>query len=218
MFMEGRVINPIGAQGTDNSEYVAGLGRQMDVLTSGLHGPFYTQTYRGATFIATTTTASAIPVSNTTSPTFILWNRSSGTNAKNAVLVRYTAGWAATTEAPGTILFNFLSPAGFSLATAAPISALTAGTVNNALLGGGLATAMSFGTAATLTAAGTILQTTGMSHLTTTGTSTAVPGWTNLYDFNGTVIVPPGVAFYTTASTATATTYHQTLIWYEAPL
>lgn len=189
-------------------------GRAGEGIVSELHGKYYTQTYRGAMYMATTTTASAIPIANTTAPTFVLWNPAG--SGKNAVLVRYAAGWVATTEAPGNIEFALLTSAGAgSLATGAPFSAFTAAAAQSGLLGSGSKSGMLFGTAATLTTAGTVIATSGLSHLTTTGTATS-GSFSYIVDFDGMMILPPGNALYTVASAATASTYNQSLFWYEA--
>lgn len=214
--MQGQVFDVTQSSATDgNASYTAPLGRQLDQLVSELHGKFYTQAYRGRVFWGSSASAgAAIPAAGATAVTgHILWNPSG--NTRNAVPIMALFGWVATTEAPGNLQYSFLTGAGSGIATAAPISAFTAATAQNALLGGP-SSVMKFGTAATLTTAGTLLGTLGLNHLTTTGTAT-FGSFTAAFVFDGTLIVPPGVALYPTASAATASTYTQTLVWYEAP-
>lgn len=179
-------------------------------------GSFYDQAKAGNLFIAMSTTPLAIPVAGTTAPKFVLWNRSTNTNC---VLVRYTAGWSATTEAPGNIQFTYLN-AGYAIgATGAPCTAFTDGTatlVTNGVIGIGKKPKASFSVAATIIA-GTVFYGTGISHLTTTGAAITQTGWMSEHLFQETVIVPPGMLIHSCASAATATLYHETLVWYEVP-
>lgn len=208
------VQDPTSTSYPPGSKPVQAGGRAAEGLVAELHGKYYTQTYNGQMFMGTTTTASAIPINSSTAPTFVLWNPAG--SGVNLVLARYSAGWVATTEAPGNIQFAYLGGAGTGIATAAPISAFTAGTIVNGNLSVGNTALAKFGTAATLTTAGTVFATSGQSHLTTTGTAT-FGSFSIVYDFDGLVIVPPNTAFYTVASAATASTYNQSVHWYEAP-
>lgn len=178
-------------------------------------GSYYDQAKAGNLFIAMSTTPLAIPVAGTTAPKFVLWNTSTN---KNAVLVRYTAGWSATTEAPGNVQLTYLN-AGFVIgATGAPITACTNSNtlVTNGIVGIGKKTAMTFSVASTIIA-GTVFYGMGLNHLTTTGAAITQTGWTYDHDFKESVIVPPGVLIHTCASAATASLYHETLVWYEVP-
>ena len=185
-------------------------------------GPFtlvgnYDQTNAGNRFMGYLATAAAIPISSTTSPTACLWNRA-GSPVK-LVLERMSFSWVATTEAPGGILLNRLTASGAAPGTALPLTAFTAGVLNTTIfctkLGAGSQPQGSFGTAATLTTAGVPMLTLGMSHLTTTGASTAVPGWMLDYKFDDGLILMPGEFVYPTASAATASTYNISMWWRE---
>lgn len=176
---------------------------------------YHDQVRAGNMFIAFTATAAAIPKYDATTLKFVLWNKA-GSNV-NAVLVRYMAGWAATTENPGNIQLMQINPAGSALGTNEPFSAYTqGGTITNALIGGGRANKCVLGTTVTATAAGTQMLTFGMNHLTTTGTAT-FGSFTYVYDFWETVIVPPNTAVYTVQTGTAASTYNESLIWYEEP-
>lgn len=185
-------------------------------------GPFtlvgnYDQTNAGNRFTGLLASAAAIPISNTTSPTANLWNRF-GSNVK-LVLERMTFGWVATTEVPGNILLNVLTATGSAPGTGLPLTGFTAGVLNTTIfctkLGAGNQPQGSFGTAATLTTAGVPLMSLGMSHLTTTGASTAIPGWMLDFDFRDGLILMPGTMVYPTASAATASTYNISMQWRE---
>lgn len=178
------------------------------------------QTFAGKRFVGIQATAAAIPVTNTTSPVACLWNRA----GSNVILVpeRISFGWVTTTEAPGNFQLNILMAAGSAPGTGLPLTAFTAGVLNTTIFctnyGAGQQPQGSFGTGATLTTAGVPTITLGMSHLTTTGASTAVPGWMLDYDFKDQVMLQPGTFLYPTASTATASTYNLSIVWREIPL
>jgi hypothetical protein len=210
----GIVTDPSTINATDGNSYTQLLGRQREQLGADLHGKYYTQALRGALFHGTITTASAIPVTNTTTPTMALWNPSN--SGKLAVLVRYAAGWAATTEAPGNIQLAWFQSGAAQIATGSLITAFTAATPHNGTLGLGKAPAMKFGSGATVTAATQFIPL-GLSHLTTTGTAT-FGSFTYIVDFDGMIVIPPGVFVFDVASTATASTYNRTLTWYEVPV
>lgn len=168
----------------------------------------------GQMLMGLSTTPLAVPVTSTTAPKFILWNPAG--SGKNLVLVRYTAGWTGTTEAPGNILLSWTAATGSAVATGAAISAFTDGVKTNALLGGGATTGIArFGIAATLGAAGTAFYGMGLNHLTTTGAAITQTGWMYEHIFYDTIHIAPGNSVHTVASTATATLYNETILWYE---
>jgi hypothetical protein len=212
---QGQTIDVTQTATTDGNQYIVPLGRQSEQLVSELHGKYYTQTYRGRLFHGQIASA-AIPVTSATALTgATLWNKAG--NTKNAVLVRIALGWVGTTEAPGNIQLAFAGSAGSTVATGALFTAYANAAPANGLLGTTSNNSASFGTSATLTAAMTNFLTLGLSHLTTTGTAT-FGSFTAIYDVDGMIIVPPGTAITLVASTATASTYTQTLTWYEAPI
>lgn len=184
---------------------------------------YYTSVYNGGLFVGqsvTPKTGIALPISDTTSPNFGLWNPAG--NGKNAVLVKLALGFVGTTGAPASILYNNLAGAGANVATAAPISAFTTTAPTNTLLGAGLGTVMKFtGVAAatnTITAAGVSFATMGVSQLTTTGATTSAPMYTAIDEIDGKIIVAPGNFFYITGSAAPLTLFNCTLWWEESPI
>jgi hypothetical protein len=213
---QGQVIDVTQSSATDGNQYIAPLGRQTEQLVTELHGKYYTQAYRGRLFHGSINTAAAIPVTSATGLTGpVLWNKTG--NSRNMVLVRLTLGWTGTTEAPGAFQLAWAGNAGSTVATGALMTAFTAVTPYNANLGSGTAATCFMGSAATLTAAMTQFITLGFSHLTTTGTST-FGSFQIIYDFDGTLIIPPGVAATIVATTATASLYTSTVSWYESPV
>lgn len=182
---------------------------------------YYSQTVAGNMFVGaseTPKTGKAIPIADTTAPIFALWNPAG--SGKNAVLVRFSVVFVSTTGAPGGILYNALTGAGSAIGTAAPLSAFHSTTPTNCLVGSGYTSAMKFSGAATntLTTAGTTIDNMGISQLTTTGATTSAPLWKAVDDFNGRLIIPPGVVFYPTGTDALLSLFDISLSWFEVPI
>src|SRR5437870_7298434 len=98
MITLGLVQAPTNVSATDGNNYVFLQGKQAEAIVSELHGKYYTQAYRGNVFWGSTASAGVlVPIASTTGPTFGLWNPAG--SGKNAAIVRYTAGWVATTGA-----------------------------------------------------------------------------------------------------------------------
>lgn len=176
-------------------------------------GKYYPEVAAGNVFIGSTAAAgTAFPISTGTAVTFALWNTSS---SKNAVLLGLDVGYTSGTIALGTLgIAN--QYAGFTLATAAPLSAFTDGTPKNALVGGGKSSSMRFTpSAATLTAGGTALMWLGK------GIESATAGlgvFDGHYDFDGKVIVPPGQVVFVCGSVAQTALFSMSLSWAEVDI
>ena len=167
-----------------------------------------------------TLTASAIPIISATAATLSLWNPAG--SGRNAVLVRYTAGWNATTEVPGAINLSYFSGAGSATATAALITAFTAITPVNGLLGAAPSIANEARLRRRRSPRRRPSSRSASRTLTTTGTATfrIVHGELPLTDFDGQIVVPPGTFTFSPppASAASGSTYNQCLSWYESPV
>jgi hypothetical protein len=216
MILTGGIVNPpSNISFSDGSEVNTLHGKMGEMMISGLHGNLYTQTYNGNMFHGYATNANqqavTLPIYSTTSPTFILYNPKSSNI--NCVLVHYVAGWVSGTNVEGNIMLGVITNAPAAIATGSPITAFTGGTVLNGYLGGGSASRVRFGSA-TIVAATQFLPL-GLSDMVLdTAKSTSI---TFLYDFNGTIIVPPGVAVFSCASVASVALYNQRISWYEFP-
>lgn len=170
--------------------------------------------FRGATAAA----GVLLPASNSTSPTFGLWNPTG--SGRNAALLGIKVGWVGTTGAPGVVLYNNLLNAGNAIGTAAPLSAFNAGTPTNALVGQGSASVMRFSPAGTntLTTAGTVIASSGFSQLTTTGATTGSPMWNLVDEISSSLVIPPGNFFYLTGSAALLSALNIEMTWAELPV
>ena len=182
-------------------------------VVAQLHGKYYQQTLAGKLFHGEIASAAVAITSATAVTGALLWNPAG--SGVNAVIARVALGWVGTTEGPGNTQLAFITQAGSSVATAAPITAFTEAAPHCGLLGNSPANQVRFGTAATVTAPTKFIGL-GMSALTTTGTAT-FGSHTKVYDAEGLIIIPPNVAVWLCASAASGTTYTQTMSWYEMP-
>ena len=216
---QGTIIDTSQVTGTDGNTYNIPLGRQTDQLVSELHGKYYNWAYRGKVFIGSTPIAGvAIPISSTTAPTPCLRNPLG--SGVNLVLIRYTAAYTGGTGAVTGFGYYALTNAGGTIGTAAPVSAFAATTPTNALIGFGAASRAKFsGTGTvTLTTAGTLVRPMALGQAVAAATNANLPQPGIQDDFDGTVIIPPGVLFYPAGTAASGDTFAQSLIWYEAPI
>lgn len=174
-------------------------------------GKYFPEAAQGNVFIGSTAAAGvAAPISTGTAVTFGLWNTSTTKYAVPLVLaVGYTSGTIALGE------WGIANQAcGFAIGTAAPLSAFTAGTPKNALLGGGKSSAMQFTpSTATLTAGGTAALWMGPANESATAGLGTVGGFN--YDFNGQLIVAPGQLIFVCGSVAQTGIFTMSMSWAE---
>lgn len=196
-------------------------GSSGEAVVAELHGPYFTQTYRGKCWHASNATGSpvAIPLFATNAtPTFGIFNPAGNNTA--VVLKRICFGWTAGTGIAGSIGYAYLNPAGTATAgTAAPISTSTAGpTIQNGIVGTPYSGNIVFGTSFTIGGAVSALKMHKWSGIGQGApiTSTAAM-WTLFEDFDGTVIVPPNTLWCPVASVAIAETFQISLSAYEIP-
>ncbi len=205
----------------DNNVYDVLGGKSAEIITANLHGNHYTSAVRGNVFYVSTVPAGlAIPISTTTAPTVALWNPAG--SGKNAALLRFNAHYVSGTSVASAFGLSFAANAGNTVATGAVFTAFNRSALGtnlfNGLLGGGVVTTMfaSANGTNTLTAAGAYFMTmAGESALIAT---TANNPYALVYDFDGTVVVPPGTAVWVTGSAASGALLAQTLIWEELPV
>lgn len=166
----------------------------------------------GNVFIGSTAAAgTALPAVGGTAMTFGLWNTSAG---KNAVLLGFTASYVSGTITVAGFGLSLIAPAGLAVATGGPISAFTAGTPTNALLGGGANSAMLFTPSAATVVAPTKFLYLGSGH----EIATAGPGISNTtIDLNGITVLQPGTAAFVTTTIAQTGLFAMSLIWAEVP-
>ena len=213
MIGEGIVQHPTKISFSDGDVVNNTAGKSAEQLFSPLHEALYYQTYFGHTYHGYNTTATTLPITTTTAPTFILWNPYG--SGVNVVPVHLHLGYADNTNVDGNVLLGVITNAGSSLRTGGVISAFTNGPTCNGKLGAGHISGVRFGIAATLTNAATKFFPLGLSLmvLAKTGSASIVLKET----FDGSIIIPPGNAIFICDSVASVSIFHQRLCWYEFP-
>lgn len=171
---------------------------------------YYPDVIGGGVFIGSTAAAgTATPAAGGTAMTFGLWNT---TTNRNAVLLGFAAQYVSGTITVAGFGLTIIPQAGLAIATGGPISAFTAGTPTNALIGSGQASAMSFTPSAATIVAGTRFDFFGTGH----EIATAGPGMNNGFvDLNGSVVLTPGAAVFVTSTIAQTGVFAMSLIWNE---
>lgn len=166
----------------------------------------------GQCFFGSTAIAGVVPTTSTTAQVFGLWNPAgSGFNALlNKLNISVTT---ANTALVASLGLATLSPTGSALGT--PITAFTTGTVQNAIVGGGKASAVKFTPSAATTTATTFLTALGIAQ--TAGTA-PIGSQAYVYNFDGSIIIPPDRAVFLVASAAVASAFAVALSWAEIPI
>lgn len=183
-----------------------------------LNAQYYLDTFNGNVFIGSTASAGVKPpATNATAITYAIWNPLG--SGKNIVPLYSTFGFVDTTGAAANLALSYQTGMGAQVATASPVTAATLVAPVNANLGAGVASISKFAPATlTLASAATFLMSLGLNQLVTTAATTSSPGWTWRFDYNGTLVVPPGVGiFVTSANTAWLSNTDITTVWAEIP-
>lgn len=223
--LTGVVGAPSSSSAPDGVSLPLLQGKQAELIVAELHGKYYTQTYRNTLFWASTALAGVtLPIVTSGSPTFVIWNPQG--SGKNCVLasVIITPTTAMTTASGYGYGWNINM--GASIGTGAPFSAFTQitatrGNGNLGQIAGQNNSVVLVASAATITAAFAPVAMRGNGMSAGTGAITA-PAQQPIMreDFDGTIIIPPGVAFVvgTTIATSGQTATGVAATWYETPL
>jgi hypothetical protein len=217
MLLSGTIFSPTQAATPDGTPSSFNAGRANELLIAELHGKFFTQAYRGNVYYSSTASGGVvIPISNTTTPTYSLWNPSG--SGKLLVPVTLYIGWTATTAALSSIVWTATTNAGSGLSSLSGFTAFGSSTTVNGNLGGGNTSVMrvASGGTTTLVAAATVYRNTGLT--IGPSASTVAPGWVWRDDYEGSLIVPPGTAIHLMATTAIAIVAEITTVWAEVPI
>ncbi len=175
------------------------------------------QTLAGRGFIGNSVLAGALlPIATSTSvQTIGLWNPAG--SGVDCVLDKLMLGVAtANTAVVASLNWSATLNAGSSIGTAAPIVAFNSVAIINSKVGRGSAPQARFTNAATntLTAAPTFLMAVGMAQ--TAGTAPIGPQ-AYVFDHDGCLIVPPGMAIWLGGSASPVSVTQVSLTWVEIP-
>lgn len=224
MIVYGQVQNIPSQSLSDGNNYPFLQGKAGEVVIAELHGKYYTQSYRGNIFIASTVQAGlAIPLNTTTAPLVVLWNPTG--SGKNIVPIRFTCGYVSGATVSAALGYNVLLGAGSgSLNTIITAFAPTAVPgIGQGLINGNLGSGIKSVAQVSVSGTNTIV-TTNAFYLRAAGISFGAPITSstvshNMVDnFDGEVILPPGTAMYPVASANTVALFQQSLVWAEIPV
>jgi hypothetical protein len=219
--IKGIVQAPTGISFSDGDEVNLIAGKQAELLSSQLHAPSYSATYRGFTFHASTTPLGlAIPIYSSSTPLVVLWNPIG--SGKNIVVMNFNFAYASGTATYGAVGFMYELNCGSAVATGAPFSAFSAATPTNGLLGNGAISVAKVSISGTNTlttagAAGRWFYTLGSINLeaqTGTAHGTIAPAQAPI---SGAIVLPPGTAIWPACTVASSALYAQTISWAEVP-
>jgi hypothetical protein len=200
----------------DGIPYPALAGQSGELIGADLHGKYYTQNKRGQVFIGCTAVAGvAVPKYDATAQVFSLWNPA--TSTKCLELLKINMGLTALgTRVVSNYALTLKSGCGSEIATGAVYTAFTEVAPISGKYANGIASVAKFApAAATATAAFSVYYNLPFGHDLAAGGSYPVM----TYDFDGTLILPPGTACtLVSATSATGTTNSVNLMWAEFPV
>jgi len=194
-------------------------GAHGEAIVSGLHGKYYTQAMNGNLYWAGSDGAGVVfsIYSNASFTGGLIWNPAG--SGVNLSMVRASVGVAANAATAISGFGYSWQDAGTGLATAAPVSAITLldadqrGSCVLTEAGGAEGSKAIVGEAATFTAAmGNYRQGT---FATGTGAITTETGFQLFEDFDGTMIIPPGIIMGLSSGILTGITGQFSMIWEE---
>ena len=201
----------------DNTQPNALGGALGELATSRLHGDYYNLTSRGMVYSGNQGAAGAvIPIySNTTQQCGIL---NPGTSGVNIVPIRINFGYVDTTGAAGSFALGYITTGDGIIATGGKgVTAATLSTPVPCKLGSTPAKGLFMASAITTVAPGLLMQL-GLNQLVTTATDATTTPWVQSYDFNGSVVVPPGTGIFAAGNIAVLIKMAISIIWAEVPI
>ena len=188
-----------------------------DGFVSQFHGKYYTQAAKGNLFIGSQAVGGAVVpiVSNTTQQCGILNPASSGVNAS---LVKLTIGSVSTNSIMGNFVLGYITAGNGIIATGGKgvVAATLATPVNANLLGP--SSKVLFMASAITTVAPSLLMTLGLSTLVLTAADATNPIYSASYDFDGSVVIPPGCGVFFAANVAILHVAQASFVWEEVPV
>jgi hypothetical protein len=192
-------------------------GAQTEGCVAELHAKYYTQAYRGQSFLGSTAAAGVVvPIYSSTGQVFGIWNVAG--NKFNAALQTLDTGLVTLgTPVISSLCLAYVPNAGSGIGT--PISAATIVAPLSNIIGtiGGNTVRFIPGTATVASSTALFLMTLGYAYFTTTTTTMLVATGLH-YDFDEGVIVPPNMALFLGGNVATGSTMDATLRWSEPPV
>jgi hypothetical protein len=205
--------------GTDGVNYTWLAGKQSEGIVTELHGKYYTQAYRGNVFVCGQAVAGvAVPLITATTQQCGIFNPIG--SAVNVVPIRLHINYGSVTSIAGAFAMSYVTGCGGSYGTAQPVltAVSTLGVPVNLSLTGQKSKVFFMAAGITTTAPG-ILMALGVNQLATTAAAnTALAYFDGKYEFDGTLVIPPGTAVFFGGWVAFALQAAFSCIWEEVPI
>jgi hypothetical protein len=210
-------VSTVGAKNVSRSQLQnLRTGTYGDLIVSEMYGKYGELVKSGYVFAARVATAAAIPVNTTLTNSPTLWNTASSGKLVIPLKILISPTAIGTPVLTGFTICYLLN-AGDAVATAAPVVTFTNIAPVNLLLGRGSVASTKFsGATVTFTTQPAILYDIGMGHWIEGTAATGLP-YLMAYDFDSTLMMPPGTLISIGATAATSTTFNTTIIFAELP-
>ncbi|MCE5191224.1 MAG: hypothetical protein LLG08_05640 [Actinomycetia bacterium] len=219
MPVEQRQTNIEGVQQLQPGQISFGsIGSYGNQIVSDLYGKYGELCRRGWVFSATVAAAAAIPVGTTLTNAPVIWNVSSSAKLVVPLQIILSLGAIGTPILQGFAVY-FLKNTGDTIGTGLPIVTFTEIAPVCTLIGRGITPRTKFaGAVATYTTQPAKLMDLGFGHHLEGAAASGQLYSQFLYDFNGTVMLPPGTSLTLGSTIATSTTYWTTILFAELPI
>lgn len=192
-------------------------GSYGELITQSLFGKYAELTRRGYVYAARSAAAATIPVNTTLTNSPTLWNKASSGKLVYLLKALFSPAALGTPVISGLTL-SWLKNTGDGVATGAPIVTFTNVAPSPCLIGRGSCSTAWAPATDTFTTQPAALMDLGLG-MWVSGVAADDTPITYTFDFDGTVIMPPGTSVSIgSATAATSTTYWTTLIFAELPL
>lgn len=208
LILTGNVQTPGGTALAPGSQPASlAVGPSAELIVSDLHGAWYEIAKAGFVFMAAVTAAATLPVNAATLASVFCIINPTG-SGKNLELIDADFASVNATEVVNAIQLVYqTTPGGVT-----GLSSLTAGTIHSGIIGATANSVATFYTAATHTGTPTVYQTLWDVTATAAGISNTH------YNFNGSLIVPPGTIIDLATSTGALTNWVGNVRWAEWPI
>ena len=199
-------VGPVGPA-TAGTSFQPRLGPTGELVENQMYGKYYEATRLGLVFTASQAVAGvALLTATSTTVNFAFYNPPA--SGKRAILLKATFGYVSATLVAGHIAYA-VTPTNQTTVTGTSL------TINNNLIGGA-GSAMAAYSTATMGAASTYFRPSKYSNFVPTAAAVAAP-WAYDEDFDGSIVVPPGIGFAIGGSIALAIVAVISLTWIELP-
>jgi hypothetical protein len=192
-------------------------GSYGELIVQQLFGKYAELTRRGYVYAAHSAAAATIPVNTTLTNSPTLWNKASSGKLVYPLQLMLSPAAIGTPVIQGFTI-SWLKNTGDGVGTGAPIVTFTNVAPSPCLIGRGACSAFFAPATDTFTTQPAALMDIGLGYWLSGTAATGAPSFW-MYDFDGTVVMPPGTSISLGSATAASSiTYWTTIIFAELPL